>query len=236
MLPGEAFLRESLPGFAALDPSEPVKLSLEARDLGIYAGFLLTWAYLAILGRGRASGTPRASILFTLVCFIFIMGADGINAFFYDTSFFQMPIEFPYLYTPRLELRLGTGLLCGIAFAGIMLPVVNSTLWRNPDPRPVFSGWRQFLGGLAVLAVFFALNETESGIFLYPFSILAAASTIILLALINMVFVISFFQSPAAVTFRDALNPFAAGVFCTLIELGLLSALRYAVLGTATLP
>lgn len=194
------------------------------------------WAYLAILGRGRASGMPRVSILFASVCFIAIMGFDGINAFFYDTSFFQMPIELPHLYTPRLDLRLGTGLLCGIAFSVIMLPVVNSTLWRDPDPRPVFSGWWQFLGGLAVLGVFFLMNQTESGIFLYPFSILAAASTIILLALINMVFVISIFQRPAAVTFRDALNPFAAGVFCTVLELGLLSALRYAVLGTTTLP
>ena len=230
-------MRDNLPGFAALDPREPVKLSLEARDFGIYAGFLLTWAYVAILGRGRASGVPRASILITLVGFIAIMGFDGINAFFYDTSFFQLPLELPHLYTPRLDLRLSTGLLCGIAFGGIMLPVVNSTLWRDPDPRPVFGGWWQFLGGLAVLGVFFLLNQTESGIFLYPFSILAAASTIILLALINVVFVISFFQrAPSAVTLRDTLNPFAAGVFLTLLELGLLSALRYAVLGTATLP
>jgi ferredoxin len=83
--------------------------------LGIYGGFILMWAYLAILGRGRASGMPRASILFTLVCFVFIMGFDGINAFFYDTSFFQLPFELPHLYTPRLDLRLSTGLLCGIA-------------------------------------------------------------------------------------------------------------------------
>jgi hypothetical protein len=194
------------------------------------------WAYLAILGYGRASGMPRASILFTLVCFVCIMGFDGINAFFYDTSFFQLPFELPHFYTPRLDLRLSTGLLCGIAFTGILVPVVNSTVWRDPDPRPVFGSWRQFLGGLAVLAIFFLLNQTESGIFLYPFSILAAASTIILLALINMVFVISFFRQTGAVTFRDALNPFTAGVFLTLLELGVLSVLRYAVLGTATLP
>ena len=179
---------------------------------------------------------PRASILVTLVSFVAMMGFDGINAFFYDTSFFQLPIELPHLYTPRLDLRLSTGLICGIAFAGIMLPVVNSTLWRDPDSRPIFSGWRQFLGGLAFLSVFFLLNQTESGIFLYPFSILAALSTIVLLALINMVFVISFFRQPTAITFRDALNPFAAGVFLTMLELGFLSALRYAVLGTATLP
>jgi len=230
-------LRDHLPGFAAIDPVEPVKLSLEARDLGIYGGFILIWEYLALLGRGRASGVPRVSILFTLVCFVTIMGVDGINAFFYDTYVLHFPIELPHLYTPVLELRLGTGLLCGYAFAGILLPVVNSTLWRDNDPRPVIGGWKQFLGGLALLAIFFAMNETQSGIFLYPFSILAAASTIILLALINMSFVVSFFQrEPSAVNWRDALNPFAAGVALTLLELGVLSVLRFAVLGTATLP
>ena len=102
-------MRDNLPGFNALDPREPVKLSLEARDFGIYAGFLLTWAYVAILGRGRASGAPRASILFALVCFIFIMGFDGINAFLYDTSFYQLPLELPQRlnlgrrYTLRLK-------------------------------------------------------------------------------------------------------------------------------------
>ncbi len=214
-----------------------MKLSIEARDFGIYAGFLLMWAYLAILGRGRASGVPSVSILVTLVLFVFVMGFDGLNAFFYDTSFLQMPIQLPYLYMPRLELRLGTGLLCGIAFAGILIPVVNSTLWRDTDPRPIFGGWKQFLGGLAILALVFALNETESGIFLYPFSILSAVSVIILLALINMVFVISFFRgNKPVVNLREALNPFAAGVLLTLVELGALSAMRYAVLGTATLP
>jgi hypothetical protein len=229
-------LQNNIPGFAAMDPREPVKLSIEARDFGIYAGFLATWAYLAILGRGRASGVPSASILLALVLFVFAMGADGLNAFFYDTSFFQMPIELPHLYTPSLQLRLGTGLLCGIAFAGILLPVVNSTLWRDQDTRPIIGNWKQFLGGISILAILFLLNESESGIFLYPFSILAAASVVILIALINMVFVISFFKRPNAITLRDALNPFAAGVFLTLIELALLSAARYAILGTATLP
>ncbi len=214
-----------------------MKLSIEARDFGIYAGFLLIWAYLAILGRGRASGMPPASILVTLVLFVFVMGADGLNAFFYDTQFLQMPLMFPHLYTPSLELRLATGLLCGIAFAGILIPIVNSTLWRESDPRPIIETWKQFLGGLAILALVFAMNASESGIFLYPFSILSAVSVIVLLALINMVFVISFFRGNAtAMNLREALNPFAAGVFLTLIELGALSAMRYAVLGTATLP
>lgn len=220
-----------MPGFVVLDPAQPLQLPLEARDFGIYVGFLVTWLYLIALGRGRAKGMPPVSILLTLVIFIFIMGADGLNAFFYDLQFV------PHLYTPRLELRLGTGLLCGIAFAGILLPVVNYSLWRENDMRPIFANWKQFLGGLGLLAVLFAMNESRLGIFYYPLAILTSASTLILIALINLVFILALFgREGYAVTWRDALDPFAAGIFLTLIELGALSLLRYAMLGTTVLP
>lgn len=214
-----------------LDPAEPMKLPLEARDFGIYVGFFITWVYLITLGRGRAKGMPPPSILLTLVIFVFIMGADGLNALFYDLR------VVPHLYTPRLELRLSTGLLCGIAFAGILTPVVNYSLWRENDLRPVFANWKQFLGGLGLLAVLFAMNASEIGIFFYPLAIMTGASVIILIGLINLVFVTSLFgRAAGAVTWRDALNPFAAGVFLALIELAALSLLRYAVLGTTVLP
>jgi hypothetical protein len=230
-LPGEAFLRQNVPGFAILDPAEPMQLPLEARDFGIYVGFLVTWGYLALLGRGRAKGMPKPWILVTLVVFVAIMGFDGVNAFLYDLQIV------PHLYTPRLELRLGTGLLCGIAFAGLLVPVVNFSLWRENDLRPIFENWKQFAGALALLAVLFAMNASELGILFWPFVIITSASTIILIALINLVFVVSLFRKESsAVTWRDALNPFAVGVILAIVELGALSLLRFAVLGTAVLP
>ncbi len=230
-------MRQNLPGFAVLDPAKPVKLPLEARDFGIYAGFLVTWLYLIAIGRGRAKGMPPPFILLALVLFVFVMGADGFNAFFYDLQFYDLQFVPPHLYTPRLELRLGTGLLCGAAFAGILLPIANYSLWSADDQRPIIANWKQLLGALMVLAVLFAMNASEIGIFLYPLSILASASVLILLAAINFVFVLSFFQHRAqAVTWHDALNPFAIGVFLAVFELGALSALRYAILGTAVLP
>lgn len=197
----------------------------------------MTWLYLIAIGRGRAKGMPSPLILLALVFFVFVMGADGFNAFFYDLQFYNLQFVPPHLYTPRLELRLGTGLLCGVAFAGILLPIANYSLWREDDARPIIANWKQFLGALVVLAVLFAMNESESGIFLYPLSILTSASVIILLAMINFTFVLSFFRRWAsAVTWRDALNPFAMGALLAILELGVLSALRYAMLGTAVLP
>jgi hypothetical protein len=212
-----------------------MKLPLEARDFGIYVGCIAVWAYLIALGRGRAKGMPTPWILVALVVFVFSMGVDGVNAFLYDLHQ-NLPVV-PFLYEPRLELRLATGLLCGIAFAGILAPVVNYSLWRQNDNRPIIENWKQLAGGLALLVGLFAINASGWGIFLYPISIITAASVPILVGLINMVFLLSLFRKEgAAITWRDALDPFAAGVFFALLELGALSLLRYAVLGTAVLP
>ncbi len=201
----------------------------------MYGGFLSTWFYIIALGRGRAKGMPLFPMLLYLVLFVFIMGADGVNAFLYDLH--QNAPAIPYLYEPRLELRLATGLLCGIAFGGIMTPVVNYSLWRENDTRPVLGTWKHFLGALAIGVVLFVMNYSEIGLFLWPFSILSSAATIILIALINSVFVISLAgKEGSAVTWRDTLNPFAVGVVLAIVELSALSLMRYAVLGTAVLP
>jgi hypothetical protein len=224
-------LRQNVPGFALLDPAEPLQLPLEARDFGIYVGFFATWIYLAALGRGRVKGLPKPWILVTLVLFVGVMGVDGVNAFLYDLQ------VVPHLYPPRLELRLATGLLCGIAFAGMLVPVVNFSLWRENDMRPLFENWRQLAGALVVAAVLFLINASRVGLFFWPLALATSASTIILISLINLVFVVSISGKDAiAVSWRDTLNPFAAGLVLALVELGLLSLMRFSVLGTTVLP
>ncbi len=212
-----------------------MKLPLEARDFGMYVGFIAVWAYLTVIGRGRAKGMPPAPILVALILFVGIMGVDGVNATAFD--FHKNLPMIPYLYEPRLQLRLATGFLTGIAFAGILTPVVNFSLWRANDNRPLIENWKQVLIALAISAALFIANESHLGILLYPFAIVTSASVPILVGLINMVFVVSLVRKEGlAVTWFDALNPLAAGVFLGLIELGVLSLMRYAVLGTTILP
>ncbi len=233
--PGETFLRENLPGFAILDPATPQQLPICARDSGMYLGFITVWGYLIALGRGRARGLPPWQITLTLILFVGVMGFDGVNALLNDLH--QNVPAIPYLYEPQLQLRLGTGLLTGVAFAGILTPVVNMTLWRQNDPRPSIATWRQLVGAVGVVTIVFAINESRLGLFLYPVALTIGASVLILIGLINMVFVLSIFRKECiAETWRDALNPFAVGVFFALIELGLLALMRYAVLGTTVLP
>ena len=201
----------------------------------MYVGFIAVWAYLTVIGRGRAKGMPPAPILLALVLFVGVMGVDGVNATAFDLHK-NLPM-IPFLYEPRLQLRLATGFLTGIAFAGILTPVVNFSLWRADDNRPIIENWKQVLVALAISGVLFIANESRLGILLYPFAIITSASVPILVGLINMVFLLSLFRKEGlAVTWFDALNPFAAGVFLGLIELGVLSLMRYAVLGTTILP
>jgi hypothetical protein len=208
-----------------------MQLPLEARDFGMYGGFLATWGYIVATGRGRAKNMPPWYLLFTMIIFVAIMGFDGINAFLYDLKFV------PHLYTPMLELRLATGLLCGVAFGGIMVPVVNMTLWKEDDLRPVIENWKELFIILGLMVILYILNFSGWGLLFWPLAIVTSGSTVILIALINMVFVISLARKECtAVTLRDALNPFAVGVALSIIELGGLSLLRYLVLGTMVLP
>jgi len=110
-------------------------------------------------------------------------------------------------------------------------------LWRQDDLRPVIENWKDLFIILGLMLVLYAMNFSQIGLLFWPLAIVTSASTIILIALINMVFVISLARKECtAETWRDALNPFAVGVVLSIVELGGMSLLRYAVLGTMVLP
>lgn len=202
---------------------------------GIFAGFLLAWAISLVSGRARAVLMPPPWMLATFAAFITIMGFDGVNATLFDLSAAGLPI--PFLYAPRLDLRLATGLLCGIAMAGIILPIVNYALWRERQAVPVFYDIRDLATLLVWSAIVFALVASGSGLFLYPLSLLGVLGVIVLIAALNIVWVLALFRREGgARKWMDTLNPFAASVFFTALELGALSLLRYAILGTTVLP
>jgi hypothetical protein len=234
-LPGEAELLQAVPGLNNFDPGEPTKMPLEARMYGIFAGFLVTWALAAVLKRGRAVLMAPPWLLFTFVAFIALMGFDGTNATLYDLNGAGLPV--PFLYSPRLDLRLATGLLSGIGIGGIILPLVNYALWREGQLHPIFLDLRDLATLLVWNAILFILIVSASGLFFYPASLLGVLGVITLIGSLNLVMLLSLVQrNGAAANWRQALNPIAAGVLLTALELGALSLLRYAVLGTTVLP
>lgn len=210
-------------------------MPLEARMYGIFAGFLLTWGIAQILKRGRAVLMASPWMLAVFGVFIVLMGLDGINATLFDLNGTGIPV--PFLYSPRLDLRLGTGLLAGIAMGGIMLPVVNYALWRDGHAQPIFSDVRDLATVVVWNAILYLSVVSGSGLFLYPASLLGVLGVIALLGALNLVFLMSILRrTGAARNLWETLNPAAASILLTAVELGGLSLVRYALLGTTVLP
>lgn len=229
-LPGEASLRAAAPLLNAVAPSQATKLPVEARMFGMFAGFLITWAYAFALGRGKAALMPKTLILFTYISFIALMGVDGVNATVKDLHDAGLPI--PFAYVPRLDLRFVTGWLCGIAMAGIVLPVVNFCLWRDAQPLAMFERWRELLPLLGLGLVILILLTLGSGLFFYPLAILAPAGILATMGALNIVLILTLGKRErVAANWGDALNPIALALLFSLLELGALSLLRYAAFG-----
>lgn len=229
-LPAEASLRAALPLVNFVAPDQATKLPVEARMFGMFAGFLLTWVYAFAIGRGRAAAMPGPWILFTYISFIALMGVDGVNATLQDLHNAGLPI--PFAYVPRLDVRFATGWLCGIAMAGIILPVVNYCLWRDATAEPMFVKWREILPLLGIGAGILVLLTTGSGLFYYPLAVLAPIGILTTLGSLNVVLVLTLGRRErVAANWREALNPIALALLLSLIELGLLSLVRYAAFG-----
>lgn len=210
-------------------------MPLEARMYGMFAGFVTTWAYLIWRGRGKNAQTAPTWMLAAFVGFIAVMGFDGVNATLYDFNYLSgQPI--PFLYLPRNDLRLLTGFLSGIGMAGLAIPVMNYMLWRKPSSEALIVQKRDFIGLLLIQFILIVLILSGSGLFLYPLSLIGVIGVIATLSCLNSVIVLSFFPRLRADNWRGALTALVVAMLLTALQLGILSALRYAVLGTETLP
>jgi len=116
-----------------------------ARDTGIYVGFVLSLAVIALLDRGRRrSELPSWPVLVLGGAMVLIMVWDGVTSY-------------TGLRTTTNDIRLITGLLTGWALPLLVAPLVNSQLWTLNSGERVLSGWRDVAGWLVPLPVAFVL-------------------------------------------------------------------------------
>ena len=203
------------------------QLPLCARCTGIYLGALLGMVTMAALGRGRAGGMPRRPVMIALIGFVGLMGIDGLNSY---ATFFP---GLPHLYEPQNWLRLITGTLNGLALAGLIYPVLNQTLWRDWEDKPVLGGFRE-LGLLLVLAaIMIALVLSDNPIVLLPLALLSVLGVLALIVAINTTIVLLVARREnRALSWSGALVPLMAGFTLAIIEIGAIDFVRYAVFHT----
>ncbi|MBI2845922.1 MAG: DUF2085 domain-containing protein [Chloroflexi bacterium] len=206
------------------------QLPLEARMTGIFAGFLLTLLYIFFLGRSRASRFPRREIFVLLLGFIVLMGGDGVNATLYDFGL-------PYLYLPQNWLRLISGFLAGLAMAFLTWPAFSATFWKEPSPAAVPQNIGELVGswvlpGSIMLAILGGID-----LFFYPVALASVFGVLAFLSLFNSLALIAFWKRVGnAESWTDFLVPVSGGLLFSILELGVLSVLKYLFLGPGPLP
>jgi uncharacterized membrane protein len=205
------------------------QMPIEARMAGIFGGYVIGAAYFWALRRERAMRLPGRAMTITLIGFIALMGVDGLNAVLFD-------LRLPHLYAPNLLLRLGTGLLTGLAFAGFVVPAFNSTVWASgPDLSPL-SHVRHLFGGLLLEALYFDVAISGASIFLYPVSLMAILGVPILLGMIGSIVIASISRRENCATRAADLIPLVlGGLALAVIMLRIMSGVRYLLFGPGPL-
>ncbi len=205
------------------------QMPIEARMAGMFGGFVIGLAYFAAMRRGRAWRMPGNAMSVILISFVVLLGVDGVNAFFFD-------LRLPHLYTPNLPLRLGTGLITGLTFAGFMLPVFNSTVWQaGLDVSPLTNA-RELLIGLLLETAYFVATFSGANILLYLLSLIAVGGVPILLGMTGSIAIaILSGRTNRAKHLRHLIPLALGGLLLSALMLGVMSSGRYILFGAGPL-
>lgn len=205
------------------------QLPLCARCTGTFLGALTALFGQAVFLRRRGTGFPPPAITVLLVGFIFLMGVDGLN------SYVDLMRGVPLFYEPRNELRLITGALNGLALGALLWPVVNFSLWCNPQPGPVIRNGKDLGLLLLMEAGMVALVLSGWPVLLYPLALAGALGVLTMLTLtMTVIVVITLGRENRYERWRDALTPLLVGLVMALLLIGLIDLLRYGLTGTIT--
>lgn len=232
--PGGLLSRADMVGYAVCHqiPSHSFTLAgrplpLCARCTGTFLGALVgLLSHALLLRRGRAVQFPPPAVLVVLIAFTLAWASDGVN------SYLTM-VGGPSLYTPTNSLRLATGALNGLTISALVYPLLNLGLWRTPTDQPALRHLRDLAAALLIQLSLIAIILTRWDLLLYPVALLSTAGVLTLLTSINTIIALILLGRENSVdTWRQALWPLAIGLTLSLLQIGAMSLLRYALTGT----
>lgn len=205
------------------------QMPIEARMAGMFGGFIIGVGYFVALGRGRAWRTPGMWMSILLVGFLAVMGLDGLNALLFD-------LRLPHLYPPNLPLRLGTGLLTGLAGAAFLLPAFNSTVWQTGLERSPLASVRDLVIALTLEALYFAAAFSGQSALLYPVSLIAVLGVPLVIGMTGSIVWVSVSgKTNQAGRLTQVIAPAVGGLMLAALLLGLMSAVRFALFGLGSM-
>ncbi len=194
------------------------QLPLCARCSGTFTSAALSLTFLAFTAR-KKSGMPAPKFYIPFALFFLAFAVDGGNSYLYllkqTTGALQ---QIPNLYIPNNTLRLFTGTGMGMTMAVFLFPAFNQTVWRDPNPAPVFEKWTHLLTLVGILLATDLLILTEWPIVLYPIALIGPLGTLSLLTLIfTMVWMMIMRQDNTFTSLKEIWFPLLAGFTLTLL-------------------
>jgi uncharacterized membrane protein len=186
-----------------------------ARDTGIYIGFVLSFALIALIDRGRRrSGLPAWPALVLAGLFVAVMAWDGVTSY-------------AGLRATDNAIRLITGLLAGWALPVIVYPLVTGSLWRRSSPDRSLSGTLDIVMWVLPIPAAFALVWWVMPLLGVWYPLLVVAAVMATFVGVNMVIALlpsRFDRSFERV--RDAWVPMIVAFALSAAEIGLAAWLR----------
>jgi len=232
--PGGLLTKANMIGYAVCHRIESHSFTIAGRQLplcarcsGTFIGALTGFfGQAVVLRRRRTAEFPPPLIIVILVGLTLLWATDGFNSY-------MTLLNGPHLYEPQNWLRLTTGALNGLTMSALVYPVFNFTLWRQPAPERAIRNLRD-LGVLLLLeAGMVGLVLTRWSFLLYPLALLSALGVLTLLTCVNSMLVMMIVRRENVVdTWHEAIVPLLAGFTVSLIQVGVIDLIRYALTGT----
>ena len=208
------------------------QLPLCARCTGEFNAAAISLIFMGFVSRKR-NALPRKGILALLVVFFLAFGIDGSNSYLYllKTTTGRLG-NIPNLYMPNNTLRLLTGTGMGLTMSAVLFPVVNQSLWREADNRPVLT-WKTFGILLGILLLVDLLVLTENVFVLYPVAILSVLGVLALLSMVfSVVWILLLRQENVFERMQQLWLPLSAGLTLALLMISVIDLLRFQLTGT----
>jgi uncharacterized membrane protein len=191
------------------------QLPVCARDTGIYLGFVVSLALIALLDRGRRrTGLPHAAVLALGAAFVAVMAWDGVTSY-------------AGWRTTTNDLRLASGLLAGWAMPLVVVPLLNSALWRSGGPERVLARGREVLLWVGAIPVVFVAVRWGFPFLGGVYPALVAAAIVVTFVSVNLIIVtLAPRFERRAERLRDAWLPICVALAVSAAEVGAAAALR----------
>ena len=198
------------------------QMPLCARCTGTYWGAAVMFVFLSRQRLPRASRVPRPAVLLFFAGLALLWLFDGVNSYL---NFLTGRVWF---YQPHNALRLVTGLGFGLALGGVVWPLFNASLWKEPSADRVLDTWRELGLALAGVAGLCLALLAGGGILGWIVAPLDVAAVILVLTVVNAVLVlVAMHRENRAESWRDARVPLVLGLVMAVGEVGGIALLRH---------